>query len=335
MAQEIELKLALTHSGLGRTAILERLADIAELAGTTPRRRWLANTYFDTPEHALERAKMALRLRRSGEDADSPGPLRQTLKTSGESHGGLHSRGEWEWALPDGQTGLDLGGLRGLPPLQALEEGAREHLLGALAPTFSTDFERHAWQLELTVTQDGQTAGVGVEMALDLGHVKAAGRETHIREIELELTGGDDLSAEQREGVLWALAESLASRLALRPADASKARRGAALRDGEWHEKTLDTTDTNALLAAAIDALDAHADRQQQDDMRWHDHALAAFSALASRLAASQHPGHVHAVALTEALSESREQGTSDSWMTAAFGQHSLSLLAALRSRGQ
>ena len=335
MAQEIELKLALSQPVIDRDVILETLTSIAELATVAPRRRWLANTYFDTPEHALERARMALRLRQSGEDANSTGALRQTLKTSGESHGGLHSRGEWEWELPEGQTGLDLDGLRDLPPLQALEDSAREQLLSALAPSFSTDFERHAWQIDVKATRSDANVSdeqvtVGVEMALDLGAVKASGREVAIQEIELELTGGEELAPEVREGVLWQLADSLASRLALRPADASKAKRGAALRDGEWHEKTLDTADPGALLSAAIDALDAHADRQAKDDLKWHAHALAALSALASRLAASQHPGHIHAVALVEAL-ESSDGDASQDWATRDFGQHSLSLLATLR----
>lgn len=331
MAQEIELKLALSQPVVDRQSLLETLSSIPELSGITPKRHWLANTYFDTPEHAMERARMALRLRRSGKDADSPTQLRQTLKTSGESHGGLHSRGEWEWTLPEGHTTLDLDGLRALPPLQALNEASREQLLTALSPTFSTDFERHAWQIEIDV------AGgcVGVELALDLGAVKVEGRAVSIQELELELTGGDSLSpdkplsAETRETVLWTLADALASRLALRPADASKARRGAALRDNDWHERTLDTTDPRALLAVAIDALDAHADRQSQDGERWLTHALAAVSALASRLAASQHRGHIHAVALVEALEQSL--GTETVWATLAFGQHSLSLLAALR----
>ena len=59
-------------------------------------------------------------------------------------------------------------------------------------------------------------------------------------------------------------------------------------------------------------------------------HALAALSALASRLAASQHPGHIHAVALVEAL-ESSDGDASQDWATRDFGQHSLSLLATLR----
>lgn len=325
MAQEIELKLALSQPVVDRLSLLETLSSIPELTGLTPKRRWLANTYFDTPEHALERARMALRLRRSGTDADSSAPLRQTLKTSGESHGGLHSRGEWEWALPEDQATLDLDGLRALPPLQALNETSREQLLHALSPTFSTDFERHAWQIEVAVAG----GSVGVELALDLGAVKVEGREVAIQELELELTGNDQLPIESREAVLWTLADALASRLALRPADASKAQRGAALRDNDWHERSLDTTDPRALFAAAIDALDAHADRQSQDGERWLAHALAAVSALASRLAASQHHGHIHAVALVEALEQST--GTETTWATLAFGQHSLSLLAALR----
>ncbi len=51
------------------------------------------NQYFDTPERDLAKAKVALRLRRDGEE------VIQTLKTRGQSIAGLSERNEYDWHL--------------------------------------------------------------------------------------------------------------------------------------------------------------------------------------------------------------------------------------------
>ncbi|MFP3449254.1 inorganic triphosphatase, partial [Pseudomonas sp. SIMBA_067] len=57
-------------------------------------RRELMNQYFDTPERDLAQAKVALRLRKDGDD------IIQTLKTRGQSVAGLSERNEYNWDLP-------------------------------------------------------------------------------------------------------------------------------------------------------------------------------------------------------------------------------------------
>lgn len=229
MAQEIELKLALGASGP------HALRQHPRLANHSMQRAWLANTYYDTPGRALERARIALRIRRT------PDGYLQTLKTAGSGQGGLHSRGEWEWPI-DGDE-LDIDGIR-----QHAPDTIDEADLAQLAPRFTTDFTRERW--------DVIEADATIEVALDIGTIHAGERQVAIRELELELKAG---SAD----ALWKLAASLADGVALRPANASKAQRGAALHDG-W---TLpdNANDTQAHWNAALEALDAWQDTGNAD----------------------------------------------------------------------
>ncbi|MBB3141131.1 CYTH domain-containing protein [Halomonas organivorans] len=243
MANEIELKLALGPTGA------EALRHHPRLAGLTPRTTRLGNTYFDTPDGRLEAARMALRLRHDDTR------LVQTLKTSGQGGGGLSSRGEWEWEVMG--PGLDLGRLIDLPPIAALGEG----VLGRLTPRFATDFAREIWWLEDDVAT--------IEVALDLGEIRADAQDAPIRELELELKAG-------APDALLDLAESLAERVPLRPSDTSKAARGAALLAGRW---TLPEGGTAAAwLHRAVVALDALADT---GDVAWREAASDAFLRLA------------------------------------------------------
>src|SRR5690606_41374849 len=56
-------------------------------------RHELFNQYYDTPERELAQAKVALRLRRDGEQ------FIQTLKSRGQSVAGLSERNERDWYL--------------------------------------------------------------------------------------------------------------------------------------------------------------------------------------------------------------------------------------------
>ena len=92
MAAETELKLGLLpeySTDVAGLPILEQYASAA------PERKQLDNTYFDTPDHALTRARVALRIRQDGER------YIQTLKTAGNGRAGLSVRGEWEWELDE------------------------------------------------------------------------------------------------------------------------------------------------------------------------------------------------------------------------------------------
>lgn len=271
MSHEIELKLALGTQGP------EALRRHSLLTGLPPRAQRLGNTYFDTVEGDLEAARMALRLRRID------GRLLQTVKTRGEGGGGLSRRGEWEWEVSG--PGLDLDGLRDLPPAALGQE-----VLTRLVPRFTTDFHRE--------TREIDHAGARIEVALDEGEILADGRRVTIRELELELKAGDPEA-------LWSLAEALAGSVPLRPADTSKAARGSALLSGEWRLPEGDTP--SAWLHRAVVALDALADSGNDD---WRQAARHALSELA---ATSDGETGEAARRLAEALS------TPD-WLTATFG---------------
>ncbi|PXX98276.1 CYTH domain-containing protein [Halomonas sp. LBP4] len=286
MSHEIELKLALGPQGP------EALRRHPRLAGLAPRLATLGNTYFDTPEGALATARMALRLRRAD------GRLLQTLKTRGQGGGGLSRRGEWEWEVPG--PGLDLAGLAALPPMA----GHGDALLARLVPRFATDFRRETWRLELGEAR--------IELALDLGEIRAADRTVAIRELELELEAGEPEA-------LWDLAEALAESVPLRPADTSKAARGGALLAGTW---TLpEGGGADAWLHRAVVALDALADTGEP---RWREQARDAFLHLADPA------GSLHAAARELA------QGLDDpAWPTPAFGLAALRLARRLPGDGQ
>lgn len=250
--QEVELKLA-----LGGDATLERLEQ-GLFKGRAPARHSVYNTYYDTPEGALAKAGIALRVRLID------GCWLHTLKTAGRGSGGLSMRDEWEWPSTGEQLVHDE--LATLPPLAALGTD----VIDALEPRFSTDFSRHRWMLE---SHEGR-----VEAAFDQGEVLSGPHRVVIRELELELKGGNATA-------LWRLAEQAARLMAVRPSDASKAARGNALMTGQWHLPA----DDGSLVGRfrhAIAALDAFHDNQQPerlDDARHALKGLAAHPALPER----------------------------------------------------
>src|SRR5580704_8303915 len=87
--REIEMKFAIPAGRAAEAAaVLGHVPGIEPLADALPRQ--LVSTYFDTEKGALRRARMALRVRRSGDK------YVQTLKDGGD---GALSRGEWETAV--------------------------------------------------------------------------------------------------------------------------------------------------------------------------------------------------------------------------------------------
>ncbi|EPC02787.1 hypothetical protein L861_23525 [Litchfieldella anticariensis FP35 = DSM 16096] len=285
MSQEIELKLALAGT------VTTRLADHPLLVERTPTTSMLGNTYYDTPEADLERARMALRIRRT------PGARVQTLKTSGQGRGGLSIRGEWEWPI-DGDE-LDLKGLAELPPMQDIPSGT----LVRLAPRFVTDFQRHTWMLEM--------AGSHVELALDQGEIRAGERRAAINELELELKEGTN-------DALWQLAERLAEWVPLRPANTSKAARGTALLAGRWPlERPSSVTE---YVEYVIAALDAYTDSNEN---HFKTKACQALTDLASLSNDQISP---HSRNLAESLAT---QLAKADWLTLTFGQEFLALIRA------
>ena len=198
---ETELKLSLSATELPHLLAHPLLA-----TGTDMQR--LLNTYFDTPDLALQQRRMAVRERLAGEQ------WLLTVKTAGQSQNGLSRRQEWEGPttpgalqfdtlVDDAALAQDLMGLR--PNLRAL---------------FCTDFERQ----RCVITH----AGAKIEVALDQGRIHVPGTDLSepLLELELELLSGP-------EEALMALADVLRQTpqgtVMLVPSDASKAQRGMAL----------------------------------------------------------------------------------------------------------
>ncbi|MEK1904562.1 MAG: CYTH domain-containing protein [Pseudomonas sp.] len=184
--------------------------------------RELFNQYFDTPERDLAQAKVALRLRRDGEQ------FIQTLKTRGQSVAGLSERNEWDWYLPKAK--LDTKKLTDDCWPASLAELDKKQL----KPLFTTDFVRQ----KAEIAWGRGKAKVVIEAALDLGKVVAGEGEEEICELELELREGDPAA-------LLELAAELAADLPLMPCDISKAERGYRLFDSGSYSLSLPAPELN------------------------------------------------------------------------------------------
>jgi inorganic triphosphatase YgiF len=198
---ETELKLSLSAPDLPRLLAHPLLSQ----AGEAQR---LLNTYFDTPDLALQQRRMAVRERLAGDQ------WLLTVKTAGQSENGLSRRQEWEAPTTPGALQFDT----------LVDDTALAAELMAMRPRlkalFCTDFERQRWVLSHADAQ--------IEVALDQGriHVPDTDRQETLLELELELLSGP-------ESALMALADLLRRTprgpVGLTPSDASKAQRGMAL----------------------------------------------------------------------------------------------------------
>ncbi|HJE33850.1 MAG TPA: CYTH domain-containing protein, partial [Pseudomonas aeruginosa] len=154
MQKETEIKLRVSR------ATLEALQEHPLLKKRNKsgwERRELYNQYYDTPDRELARAKVALRMRRDGEQ------YIQTLKSRGQSVAGLSERNEWDWYLEKNK--LDLKKLDDKCWPAALKDLDKKQL----KPIFSTDFVRQRAE----IAWGRGKARVVVEAALDLGKVVA------------------------------------------------------------------------------------------------------------------------------------------------------------------
>ncbi|WP_044873115.1 CYTH domain-containing protein [Pseudomonas sp. LFM046] len=179
-------------------------------------RRELFNQYFDTPDRDLAQARVALRLRRDGEQ------YIQTLKTRGQSVAGLSERNEWDWFLDKAK--LDPKKLTDDCWPASLAELDKKQL----KPIFTTDFHRDRAE----IAWGRGKSKVVIEAALDLGKVIVGKQEEEICELELELRQGEPEA-------LLELAAELAADLPLMPCDISKAERGYRLYDANSYHLSL------------------------------------------------------------------------------------------------
>ncbi|MBX8532123.1 CYTH domain-containing protein [Pseudomonas cichorii] len=176
----------------------------------------LSNQYFDTPERDLAKAKVALRIRRDGDQ------IIQTMKTRGQSVAGLSERNEFNWDLAKAK--LDLKKLEGDCWPEQLADLDKK----TIKPLFTTDFIREKAEISWG---RGKTKVV-IEAALDLGQVVAGKQKEEICELELELREGESAA-------LLELAAELAATLPLMPCDISKAERGYRLFDANSYSLSL------------------------------------------------------------------------------------------------
>lgn len=201
MPQEIELKFIVNPTALDslRTALSALESEHGE-----PRQ--LLNIYYETANNTLRSHDMGLRIR------GVEGRYEMTMKIAGRVTGGLHQRPEYNVELKE--AGLDLA----LLPAEVWPEGIVPAALQTeLKPLFSTDFTREKW----VVTHRGSK----VELALDLGEVKADELSEPLCELELELLEGET-------SAVLDLAQQLVVLPGLRQGSLSKAARGYHLARG-------------------------------------------------------------------------------------------------------
>jgi len=199
-AKEIELKLEFDPADAARLASHPALR-----AGPAPQEEHqLISTYFDTPDGALRKAGVYLRVRESG------GHIVQTIKTA-KSETDLIERLEWEREITSRNPDLD--GVDDTPLKPLLTAGVR----AALQPMFETQIRRHVFR----ILRDGSE----IEVAIDQGEIATKTGMQAISELELELKRG-------KTKELFRLARVLGRTVPLRLEVKSKAERGYALLKG-------------------------------------------------------------------------------------------------------
>ncbi|TDN47599.1 triphosphatase [Scandinavium goeteborgense] len=224
MDQEIELKFIVEQDGVEtlRTQLNALSAEHVPAAQ-------LLNIYYETADNWLRRHDMGLRIRGHN------GRYEMTMKIAGKVVGGLHSRPEYNIDLDKAELALEK------LPAEVWPEGTLPpELASQVNPLFSTDFYREKWMVNHNQSR--------IELALDLGDVKAGSHQEPICELELELLHG------QVEDILE-VAEQLLSAGVLRQGSLSKAARGYHLAAGNAERvvKKADFTDPdNAALEAAL-----------------------------------------------------------------------------------
>lgn len=201
MAQEIELKFIVEKDSVD--ALRQHLHT---LSGEHHEPVQLLNIYYETPDNWLRSHDMGLRIRGAN------GRYEMTMKIAGRVVGGLHQRPEYNIDISKPELELDRF------PAEVWPEGERPATLAEqVQPLFSTDFCREKW-----LVTEGKSR---IEIALDLGEVKAGECQEPICELELELLEGDASD-------VLKLARKLVSQPGLRQGSLSKAARGYHLAAG-------------------------------------------------------------------------------------------------------
>ncbi|MCY7294276.1 CYTH domain-containing protein [Alteromonas sp. a30] len=172
----------------------------------------LYNSYFDTPDKRLQSLGMACRVR--GKD----GKFEQTIKTRGESTGGLAQRPEYNVAIEGNKPNLML-----FEAIQWPEDVSVRALQDDLHCLFDTHFERDVYLLNI----DDDTE---IECVFDSGMIETTKHQDPICEIELELKKG-------QASALLKTAKAILQFVPFRLGTQSKAQRGYRLVDGVRMER--------------------------------------------------------------------------------------------------
>lgn len=201
MAQEIELKFIVENDSVD--ALRNHLHTLSAEHHEPVQ---LLNIYYETPDNWLRQHDMGLRIRGAN------GRYEMTMKIAGRVVGGLHQRPEYNIDISKPELELDR------LPAEVWPNGELPETLSAqVQPLFSTDFWREKW-----LVNEGKSR---IEIALDLGEVKAGEFQEPICELELELLEGDAAD-------VLRLAHKLVSQSGLRQGSLSKAARGYHLAAG-------------------------------------------------------------------------------------------------------
>jgi inorganic triphosphatase YgiF len=206
MTQEIEIKLAARPDELQRLAQNRILKPLIQ--GNAATRRY-STVYYDTPEFALAKSGVSLRVRRRGRS------YVQSVKD--RNIGALASeRAEWEAPLPTHS-----------PDLRYIPDPATRERLIALAGDESIEpkLETEIWRTTRLLKTE---AGDEIEFAIDRGEIRTLvnGRETlPVSEVELELKRGSPAA-------LYEIARGLSGQAHLTVSTESKAERGLRALEG-------------------------------------------------------------------------------------------------------
>lgn len=204
VSEEIELKFTLPVAALQLLA----KSGLSGMDATKPKSAPLTSRYYDTPDRLLARQGVALRVRNKGDK------WLQHLKWRGSDDDfiGGSKRTEWEWPVagPEPQPHcIDLA-IR-----HDLNLPANWHR--QLAPVFETAVQRHSQNIRVDQSL--------IELACDIGVLRAGDAERTIAEVELEFKNGNPAQ-------LYRVARRLVAETGARLAGGSKAEQGYRLADG-------------------------------------------------------------------------------------------------------
>lgn len=208
MGTEKEIKLILDKKQL--QGIWRQELIVTRLQKGSRKTLNIENYYYDTADFALRQAGFAYRVRKTGRSYEA------TIKTGGSAAGGFSTRGEY--TVP----------LRRLLPATAgfgekIDSRLAELLEGEkLQQLFAVIVERNLGKLQLS-------KDTVVELAVDEGEIRAAGKTEPVAEVEMELMEGDEKD-------LLDFVALLSAKIPLFVENRSKYARGIALLLGKAEE---------------------------------------------------------------------------------------------------